>query len=73
MRIGSGTLNRHVTPSAATAISAVGTSITARRASTKQAPPIAPEAAAVTPLTKAFTCGLPPMRSNQGNGITTKR
>jgi hypothetical protein len=45
----------------------------ARRASTKQAPAIVPEAPAVTPATKPFTFGFALIRSNQGKGMTTNR
>ena len=73
MSSGSGILKRHATTRAVAAITRVGTSTIARRARTKQAPAIVPEAAAVTPATKPFTFGLALMRSNHGNGITTNR
>jgi hypothetical protein len=73
MSKGSGTLNRQLVPSTASAISTVGTSMMARRARTKQAPAMVPEAAAVTPATKALTFGFALMRSKYGYGITTKR
>lgn len=73
MSRGSGTLKRHATPRATAAITSVGTSTMARRASTKQAPAIVPEAPAVTPATKPFTFGFALIRSNQGKGMTTNR
>ena len=57
MRMGSGTLKRQLTTRVATAIRTVGRSMSARRASTKEAPAMAPVAAAVTPATKARTWG----------------
>ena len=48
MSTGSGTLKRQMMPAATSAMSTVGRSKMARRASTKQAPAMAPEAAAVT-------------------------
>ncbi len=71
MSTGSGTLNRHATARATAPISSVGTSTIARRASTKQAPAMVPDAAAVTPATKPLTLAFSLMRSNHGNGITT--
>ena len=70
---GSGTLKRQMMPRATRPMSRVGTSTMARRASTKQAPAMAPDAAAVTPPTNAFTWGFSLNRSNQGNGMTTNR
>src|SRR5690349_1526697 len=55
------------------AMSSVGTSTIARRASTTQAPAIVPDAAAVTPATKPLTLAFPLIRSNHGNGTTTNR
>ena len=65
IRIGSGTFKRQSRPNAASPIRAVGRSKMARRPRTTQAPAMAPAAAAVTPLTNAFTCGFSPKRSNQ--------
>jgi hypothetical protein len=60
-------------PNETAAMAAVGRSVTVWRVSTMTAPGMAPAAAALAPLTKAFICGLSRWRTNQRPGTTTPR